>query len=369
MSKRWMGLLVLTTILVLFVTACDTPPPAANTPLPPLIVTATPSATPPNANPTGVAKTAPPVANPTGAIPTVAGRTATPPPVATTVLASPTAAAKAALTCPAPVALPANTQLAARVNGQGISLDLYNRQVTQAQNAFVAQGIDPKSAGGQEAIKSLRQQVLDQMINEVVIAQQAEKEGIKVTDNDVNARLAQMIQDAGSVDKLNKYLSDNQLTLADFCMQIRNNILGDAMLTRITAALPTQVEQVHVRQILVSTAALAQTLRDRARKGEDFAALAKQYSMDETSKANGGDLGWVPKGVLAPELDAVIFQLAPNQISDVITTQFGFHIVQVLEKDKSRALPPEMIQNARQQAFLAWLQAVREGMKIERFVQ
>ncbi len=363
MSKHWIGLVILIATSVLLVTACSTPAPVASTPLPPLIVTATPSATPPNANPSAVAKTAAPSVIPTGP-----GRTATAPAVSTTVLASPTAV-KSALTCPAPVPLPANAQVAARVNGQGISLDLYNRQVSQAQAAFVAQGIDPKSAGGQEALKSLRQQVLDQMINEVVIAQQADKEGIKVTDNDVNARLAQMIQDAGSVDKLNKYLADNQLSLADFCSQIRNNILGDAMLTRITAALPTQVEQVHVRQILVSTAALAQTLRDRARKGEDFGALAKQYSMDETSKANGGDLGWVPKGVLAPELDAVIFQLAPNQVSDVITTQFGFHIVQVLEKDKSRALPPEMIQNARQQAFLAWLQAVREGMKIERFVQ
>ncbi len=350
MSKYWMGLGLLAAVLVFGLAACDTAAPVVNTPLPPLIVTATPSATPPMANPTAPAKTA------------------TPPPVVTAVLASPTPV-KSALTCPAPVALPANAQLAARVNGIGIALDLYNRQVAQAQAAFVAQGIDPKSTGGQEAIKSLRQQVLDQMINEVVIAQEAQKQGIKITDNDVNARLAQMIQDAGSVDKLNKYLSDNQLSLADFCAQIRNNILGDAMLTRITSALPVQVEQVHVRQILVSTKALAEQLRDRARRGEDFAALARQYSMDETSKANGGDLGWVPKGVLAPELDDVIFQIAPMQVSDVITTQFGFHIVQVLEKDKARALPPEMIQNARQQAFLAWLQAVREGMKIERFVQ
>ncbi len=358
MSKIWVLLLISAAFLILIVTACATPAPVANTPLPPLIVTATPSATPPQPISTAAAKSTPPPL----------AQTATPPPVATTVLASPTPA-KSALTCPAPVPLPANAQLAARVNGIGISLDLFNRQVNQAQAAFVAQGIDPKSATGQDAIQSLRQQVLDQMINEVVIAQEADKEGVKVTENDVNARLAQMIQDAGSVDKLTKYLSDNQLSLADFCAQIRNNILGDAMLTRVTAAYPTQAEQVHVRQILVATMATAQALLQRIGKGEDFAALAKQYSLDETSKANGGDLGWVPKGVLAPELDAVIFQLAPNQVSDVITTQFGFHIVQVLEKDKSRALPPEMIQNARQQAFLAWLQAVREGMKIERFVQ
>ncbi|MCI0477647.1 MAG: peptidyl-prolyl cis-trans isomerase, partial [Anaerolineales bacterium] len=136
-----------------------------------------------------------------------------------------------------------------------------------------------------------------------------------------------------------------------------------------TAVLPTVREQVRLRQILVSTTALAQTLRDRARKGEDFAALAKQYSMDETSKANGGDLGWMPRGVLDPRLDAVIFDLPVGQVSDVVTTNFGYHVVQVTEKEKSRALPPELLQDTRQRAFLEWLKAVRESLKIERFVQ
>jgi len=171
------------------------------------------------------------------------------------------------------------------------------------------------------------------------------------------------------VDKLNEYLNKNQMTLSDLCTQMRANVLSEIMFNRITAPFPTAVEQVHLRQILVSTPATAQTLRDRARKGEDFAALAKQHSLDETSKANGGDLGWVPKGVLDPRLDAVIFDLPVGQVSDVITTNFGYHIVQVLEKDKARPLPPELLQDTRQRAFLEWLKAVRDSMKIERFVQ
>ncbi len=352
MNHRWIWSLVSTVLVLFLATACQDQPPVVSSPtaLPPIVITLTPA--PSLGSPTAAAKTTP----------SVPAKTASP---------QQTAIPKAALTCPAPAALPANAQLAARVNGQGISLDLFNRQMAQAQAAFMQQGVDVKSASGQEALKSLRQQVLDQMINEVVIEQRAEKETppVRVSEAEVNARLAQMIQDAGSVDKLNEYLAKNQLSLADFCSQIRSNMLGEAMLDRITAKLPTQQEQVHARQILVSTAALAQTLRDRARKGEDFGALARQYSMDETSKANGGDLGWVPKGVLAPELDAVMFQLSVNQVSDVITTQFGYHVVQVLEKDKARALPPEMVQNARQSAFLATLQAWRETMKIERFVQ
>ncbi len=303
-----------------------------------------------------------------------------PPPVATitspiqpTSTVAPTNVTKGVLTCPAPAPLPANTPLAARVNGQAISLDQYNRQLAQATNAFKLQGVDFNSADGQETLKSLRQQVLEQMINEVVIALEAEKEGVKVSEADLNARLAQMVQDAGSVDKVNEYLAKNQLTLADFCAQNRTIMIGEKMLDKTTSALPTQVEQVHVRQILVSTAALAQTLRDRARKGEDFAALARQYSMDETSKANGGDLGWLPKGILAPELDAVIFQLPLNQVSDVVRTDYGYHVVQVLAKDKARALSPEYIpqyvQGQRESLFNPLLQRWREGVKIERFVQ
>ncbi len=286
-----------------------------------------------------------------------------------TIKPAPSAASKGALTCPPPGPLPASARLAARVNGQGISLELYNRQLAQAEDAFKQQGIDLGSPAGQETIKSLRQQVLDQMINEVVIAQQAEKESIRIADADLNARLAQMVQDAGSVDKVSAYLEKFQLSLGDLCAQMRSSMLGEKMLDRATAALPTQAEQVHVRQILVSTPALAQSLRDRARQGEDFASLARQYSMDETSKSNGGDLGWVAKGIRAPELDAVIFQLPLNQTSDVVATELGYHILQVLDKDKARALPPEYIQYQRQSYFLSSLQGWRDAMKIERLVQ
>ncbi len=288
--------------------------------------------------------------------------------------AAPTAQAgtplpKGALLCPPTVELPANAPLAARVNGQPIPLDLYNRQVAQAQAALIQQGLDANSAAGQEALKSLKQQVLDQMINDVVIAQQAEKEGIKVTDNDLNLRLAQMIQDAGSVEKLNEYLAKNQFSLGDLCSQVRAQLLGEAMLNRVTAALPTQVEQVHARHILVATATLAQDIRNQLRAGKEFASLARQYSMDVASKANGGDLGWFPKGVMDPQFEAVAFQLRVGETSEVVQTGFGFHIIKVEEHEGARPLPAELIQNARQQAFLAWLQAVRETMKIERLVQ
>ena len=339
-------------VLLVATTACEgETPPVILTPAPTVAVSSATQAPKP---------TAPPVATPQG--------TALPPATATATT-SPTNAPKGALTCPPVAPLPANAQLAARVNGVGIPLDAFNRQAAQAQAALTQNGgLDPKSQAGQDAIKSLRQQVLDQMINDVVIAMQADREGIKVTDNDLNARLAQMIQDAGSVDKLNEYLTKNQLTLADLCTQVRNQLLGEAMLNRITAAIPTSADQVHASHILVPTAAEADQIRTQLLNGADFATLAKKYSKDEASAANGGDLGWFPKGVMDPNFEAVAFQLKVGEISQVVSTQFGYHIIKVLGHEV-RPLPPEVIQNQRQQAFLAWLQAVRETMKIERLVQ
>ena len=350
MNRNWVVLASTMLVLLIALTACDN----VTSPAPTDVPTAAPTV--------GVAAvtkapqpTAPANATPKG--------TALP-------AATSTALPKAALTCPPTAPLAANAQLAARVNGVGIPLDAYNRQAAQAQAALTQSGgLDLKTQAGLDTLKSLKQQVLDQMINDVVVAMQADREGIKVTDDDLNVRLAQMIQDAGSVDKLNEYLTKNQLSLGDLCSQVRNQLLGEAMLNRVTAAIPTNAEQVHARHILVATAQTGDAVRQQLLAGKDFAALAKQYSQDEASKANGGDLGWFPKGVMDPNFETVAFQLKVNEISQVVQTQFGFHIIQVLEHDNSRALPPEVIQNKRQTAFLAWLQAVRDTMKVDRLVQ
>jgi len=97
-------------------------------------------------------------------------------------------------------------------------------------------------------------------------------------------------------------------------------------------------EQVHARHILIKTEgrpdaealALARSIKERLDKGEDFAALVKQYSEDPGSKDKGGDLGFFGKGQMVPEFEAAAFGLAPNSISDPIKTSYGYHIIQTL---------------------------------------
>ncbi len=340
-------------IFALVLTACEEASPATdpNTPAPnPIPTTAGVVVnTPAGAVPTEVTLNVPPPG--------------TPPPTQTLPAASTPYCKNGGAINPAP-----NEALAAKVNGQGIPLGLYQRQAAQAQAALAAQGLDPNSKQGQEEIKGLQQQVLGQLIDDLVIEQAARQENVNVTNQDVDNRIQQLINDAGGRDKFDDYLKTNQLLLDDLCTQIRTTIFGETMLNRVTAALPTKVEQVHAAHILLSTKAEADQVLAQVKAKKDFAALAKQYSKEEATRNNGGDLGWFPKGIMPPEFEAAAFQLQPGQVSGVVTTPLGFHIIKVLERDPARVLSPELAQNQKQQAFLAWLDARRKQAKIEHLV-
>ena len=96
---------------------------------------------------------------------------------------------------------------------------------------------------------------------------------------------------------------------------------------------------------------LAEDVRKRAVAGEDFAKLAKEYSDDPGSKDNGGEYTF-PRGQMVPEFEAAAFSLGTNQISDIVTTQFGYHIIKLSEK-----IPAKKVELAKVQDDL------KEGLK------
>jgi hypothetical protein len=86
---------------------------------------------------------------------------------------------------------------------------------------------------------------------------------------------------------------------------------------------------VKARHIVVKTRPEAQRLLAELREGADFVTLAAERSTDSATRANGGELGWVPRGVMTPAFESVVFDLKPGQLSDVVETSFGFHVVRV----------------------------------------
>jgi foldase protein PrsA len=102
--------------------------------------------------------------------------------------------------------------------------------------------------------------------------------------------------------------------------------------------------------------------------GEDWAALAAEYSQDTSNKDNAGDLDWFPRGMMVAPFEEVAFTLEPGETSDLVQTDFGYHIIQVLEKG-TRELDEQTYSSMVQQAFQDWLDEQRANAETTILVQ
>ena len=303
--------------------------------------TPTPAATiPPTAtSPTGEQAT------PTTALPTIA--TATQPPAALT---------------PAP-----SVRAAALVNNQPIPMADYEAQVQLALAALgQQQSFDPNTAEGKAALLQLQRQILESMIDQTLIEQGAAREGIVVPMERVEEEMAKLIgEDAARFDA---WLAENGLTRDTFKAQLQRQLLSAAFQEHVVGATAPIVEQVHARHILLATEADAMDVLIKLQAGQNFANLAGQYSLDRGSKDQGGDLGFFPRGAMAQQIETVAFALNPGQISGIVRTDFGYHIIEVVEKDPARQVADELLAPWRQTTFSSWLGGQRTTAKIEYLV-
>ena len=111
---------------------------------------------------------------------------------------------------------------------------------------------------------------------------------------------------------------------------------------------------------------LALDLRQQLLDGADFAALAAEYSSDTTSAVNGGDLGWFGRGRMVAPFEEAAFSLEVGEISEPIRTDFGYHLIEVLEKDAERAKEPSALESERAQAYNTWLEEQIAATPVER---
>ncbi len=267
---------------------------------------------------------------------------------------------------PAPTAAPA---AAAIVNGQSIPLAVYQQQTAQFQAALVQQGLNPDSPDGQAQLATMRQQVLDNMIDDALIAQEAAKEGVAVTDADLDAAMQKLIVDAGGQAAFEQALAASGQTLDDARTLQRTQMLNNLIRDRIIAKVGDAVEQVHARHILVDSQATADALLSQIQAGADFAQVAAQSSQDNLTRVNGGDLGWFPRGVLiSKEVEDAAFALQPGQISGVVQSAFGFHIVQVIDRDPARKVEGDQLLKLQQAAVEQWLAGLRAAAQVQKLV-
>lgn len=218
--------------------------------------------------------------------------------------------------------------------------------------------IDPKTPG-------LKEQVLQSMINEKLIVAKAIEDSVTVTDDEVSQQLEaviqQRVQQVGSESKLEElYGMPMSRIKREFRDEMRKNLLaqklqqqkfGNAQIGRLEVEefydtykdslgqVPEEVElaRIFIRPKFDSSAVMVarqklEALQDSLKAGVEFAELAKRHSEDPGSAAQGGDLGFVRRGQFVKEFETAVFSLKEGETSDIVETQFGLHLIQLLER-------------------------------------
>ncbi len=322
----------------------------------------------------------------------------TPAPAAKPAAAGPISPGGAAAAPPAVKPVPAQLpQVVARVNGVAIDRGEFERAVRNLE----AQAGGPVPPDRRDAIY---RQLLDQLVAVRLLAEESTSKKVVVADAELDGRLAQVKSQFPNPQAFAAALAQRQMTEAKLKTEIRQQLLVQKLLqadVESTIAVSDgdvssfyqqnpdkfkEPEAVHAAHILIRTPenadaaakskahAEAEKVLAQARRGGDFAALAKQYSQDAGSAANGGDLGFVPKGQTVPAFEQAAFALKPGQLSGVVESPFGFHIIKLFEHRAERTVPLQEVkpqveqflkQQQLQQKTAAYVDKLKAKAKVE----
>lgn len=301
--------------------------------------------------------------------------------------------------------LPEPRPVAVTVNGEEISeaqvqaqLNYYLRSSPELANlpdAFVAQ-----------FAAQIRPQVLDGLISRTLLLQEARAADMEVTDEEVLALLEQQGATQHPPITVEQFKQMVAAQGGNF-EQVKNEFKENLMLERFVQERfgdqieasedeakafydenraefdePEQVQASHIlvrfpdpvdpdadpNEVKAATKAQAQALLDQIEAGGDFAALAQAHSMDPGSAIHGGDLGFFPRGIMVPPFEEAAFGQEPNEVSDLVETQFGYHIVKTTGHKDARTVPFEeveadIIEELRRQGQVELIQEYVQSLK------
>jgi len=201
----------------------------------------------------------------------------------------------------------------------------------------------------QSAIVSFKKNILNQLIDYELFYQQAQKEKVKISNDKINLEIDKIKDNFSSPEEFDEALKANNITLVRLKEDIKRQLMINSILdeTRNQISISNEElleyynenkesffepEQVNARHILVETEEEANSLLLQLKEGlTDFAKLAKEKSIGP-SAPSGGDLGFFTRGQMVKEFEDAVFSLEPGEISEVVQTQFGYHIIKCEEK-------------------------------------
>ena len=234
------------------------------------------------------------------------------------------------------------------VGSQTITKTEFNSLFDSARSQYQAKKT-PFPKPGTTQYKQLQDRALGYLVEISEFEQKAKDLGITITPKDVNARLALIKKQVGGTDKAYRaQLKASGITEKQLLQNIHANLLSEKLYAKVTAKTTVSNDEIKtyyaahksayghaasrdIRHILVNSEKLAKDIIQQLKGGADFAKLAKKYSKDPGSAANGGKLT-ITKGQTVAEFDKTAFALQTNQLSGPVKTTYGYHIIQPISK-------------------------------------
>ena len=282
------------------------------------------------------------------------------------------------------------TDAVAVVDGQEIAKTDYDALIAQAKKSYKNQKRDFPKAGSQE-FRTLKNQAVQFLVQREQFEQEAENLDVNVTDKQVDARFKQILKQyfGGDMKKFNSQLKAQGLKEEQVRKDLRSQIISEKIFAQVTNDVKVTDKQIEdyynknkaqysrpesrdVRHILVKSKAKANQLEAQLKAGASFAALAKKFSEDTGSKADGGKLT-ISKGQTVAPFDKVAFELKKNAISQPVKTEFGYHIIQALSDTKPATVTPlkevkesirqQLAQTKKNEAMTKWVDELKKNYK------
>ncbi len=276
------------------------------------------------------------------------------------------------------------------VDGEEIARSDYEAVIAQAKKSYKNQKRDFPAAGSQE-FQTLRNQIVQYLVQREQFEQKAADLDVEVTEKQVDARLEKIQKQyfGGDKAKFEKQLAEQGMTDEQIREEVRAQVISEKIFEQVTGEVKVSDEQIaayyeknkaqysqpesrEVRHILVKTKKQADELYAQLQGGADFAALAKKFSEDTGSKANGGKLT-ISKGQTVAPFDRTAFALAKNAISKPVKTEFGYHIIQPLSATKAAKVTPlaevktsikqQLEQTKKNEAMTKWVDDLKKDYK------
>ena len=315
--------------------------------------------------------------------------------------------------------------IVATVEGQQIPAKIFRMYL---KNGVAELGLDTQTTKGREKLEQLRQGIVSELVDRALIEAEARQRNLTISDEAFNQAYKKAVDQMGGDSRYRAYLSDIELTDEEFRQTKQQELYGELLRDELNkdvaisedeikdfydkekdnqtfGSLFKQPERVSARHILIAARPsqiasevegnqklndndvrrlvsqeidarrrLAETLLARLRRGADFEQLARRYSNDPATRSRGGDLGSFGLNTHTARFDDAAFALTPGDISGVVETEYGFHILKVTEHlpprlralDEVRLEIHEQLLAHKQAAHLrAWLEGRRREAAIQ----